>query len=339
MNKIILIVLSMFSGFVAFSQDEPDQWTLFSEVTATWCPKCGTWGWDMFSQSLDEMQGENVFLWKLHYSGDLKNPTADTLARNLKFFAQPQFFINDDNIGVTSGNVDDKVKELDETVDLLNNTFGAFAGVQVDLDFDGVMLDVTASTNFISEINGNYHLGVYLVEDNVIANQAGLSSNANHRFVVRESLNENTFGPLFADGIATEGLEFSQEYTIDLELEDDDDPEDFYVVAIVWNYLESEDQYRVLNLGVSQVEALTSASNDLLSEESFKIYSSNNNIRILPENKETYSVRVYNSIGQELHAITTKGDENIQINNTTENICIVKVEQNGKSISKKIFLK
>ena len=80
-NLILLFTLFIFSQASA-QVVSTKNWTLIHERTASWCPYCGTWGWDMKEQILNKFANENSVFMAVHYSGDLLNPVAEKFGEN-----------------------------------------------------------------------------------------------------------------------------------------------------------------------------------------------------------------------------------------------------------------
>ncbi len=333
MNKFLFSLILSFTALAVQAQDAK-QWSLFSKVTATWCPNCGSWGWAMMEQTQEAIIDKDAFAWTLHYSGDLLNDTAKDLRDNLGGNGQPIFYLNDDNVGALSNNYPSKVTEVSETIDLLSS-LGAFVDVRVTAEYDG-MLNVSVDAEFVEDVTGEYYLGVYLVENNVIANQANQGPTTSHPNVLRKSLYSTSFGPqIVVDPL--EGFIYSDQFTEDLQLGPDDELEDFSVVAIVWN-LNVNEQYRMFNLGVAQASETSSAS-DLELKKKFTISSRDGQIQIITDSNTEYTANVFDLSGKQLYAADKKGDSRITLNNKETNIYLVEIQYEGKRISEKIFLK
>jgi len=333
MNKFLFSLVLCIASLTMQAQDA-QQWSLFSKVTATWCPNCGSWGWAMMEQTQDALVDKNAFTWTIHYSGDLQNPTAQDLRNNLGSNGQPVFYLNDDNIGALSSNYPSKVGEVSETVDLLSS-LGAFVDVQVSATYDD-MLNVEVELEFVEDVMGEYYLGVYLVENNVIANQANQGPMTSHPNVVRRSFFGDTFGPQIAID-PLKGFTISDNFTEDLALGPDDEVEDFSVVAIVWN-LNVNDQYRMFNLGVAQVSE-TSSNTDLELESKFDLSTNGNQIQINTENNIAYTLNVYDLLGKQIHSSALNGISEISVPTNSSSIYLVEILHEGKRMGKKVFLK
>ncbi|MFZ1704034.1 MAG: Omp28-related outer membrane protein [Saprospiraceae bacterium] len=260
MKKVsLLLIFSMIVFSNTHAQEiNKKQWTLFSKTTADWCPNCGTWGWNMNKQLIEKVGDKNSIIWGLHVSGDLTNQTAKDLAANLGVNYHPIFFEGQSNMNVSSGNIPQKLDEAESIVDL-NAILDPFAGIGVTATIDDDnTLEVKAEVEFLSNVEmGNYYLGLYLVEDNVVHFQQSIGSNAVHRYILRRSLLSSTFGDNLTSGEVASGAKFNVETTIP---NIGGNKTNLKVVAIIWNK-STEGKYRFFNGNQVNV-AITSGTND-----------------------------------------------------------------------------
>ncbi len=335
MNKFIFSALFCFAA-LSMGAQSATQWSLFTKVTADWCPRCGTWGWEMMEQTMEELEGKNAFAWTLHYSGGLFNQTAEDLKDNLQTFSQPVFFVNDDDQGVLANNYPSKVTEVVEVVDLLSS-LGSSVAVNVDAQHAGNQLQVEVDVEFVTDVTGEYYLGVYLVEDNVVGFQASIGNDANHPNVLREALTSTSFGPNIVNDPSA-GFRYEESFTHSLPLGQGEDLEDWSVVAIVWN-LNVNDQYRMFNLGVDQASPLTSSISDTELRAKFNISAINNQINIKTDNGNPYGVTVYDLNGKKVFTSTENGSAILPIAANNTQMYLVEIQYEGSRFSEKVFIK
>ncbi len=206
-----------------------EQRLLITKRTASWCPNCGTWGWTLFENLLEDNH-EKAVLIAAHYDGVLATAAGETITDNFGGFYQPRFFVDETDQNANSGNIGSVRNSVRDQVN------AAFAGAVVaNVGFAPVYvngeLKVDAKVKFFQAAQGEYYLGIYLVEDNVTAFQSGIGSNANHMRVFRESFTSGAFGTQILDGSATAGQEFDLSYSLAIG-----SPEglDYDVVGIIW---------------------------------------------------------------------------------------------------------
>ena len=193
MKKFTLIFTMMVAMLSTYAQEiSNEQWTIVTKTSATWCSNCGSWGWDMFNNLIEDNTDKNVILWASHNSGDLDNDASVDINTGWGSFAQPQFYVSSDNFNVTSSNTESARGEINGYIDALLG-FGALAGVGVDATYDGETLSVTGNAEFFADLeDGNYHLAFYLLKDHVIANQSSVGSTADHRYVLSDKRSNRT---------------------------------------------------------------------------------------------------------------------------------------------------
>jgi hypothetical protein len=131
-NLILLFTFFIFSQASA-QVVSTKNWTLIHERTASWCPYCGTWGWDMKEQILNKFANENSVFMAVHYSGDLLNPVAEKFGENFVGAGQPLFYVDGFNIGVNSGNISTKISETQAEIDFKKDvsTIAGFEGFPI----------------------------------------------------------------------------------------------------------------------------------------------------------------------------------------------------------------
>jgi len=263
LRKIYFIALSSFILIGANAQTvSKKQWTMISKTSADWCSNCGSWGWNMHKQLLDKLENKQTILWALHTSGNLTNNTSAAIAANLGAVGHPRFFESLEDMNVNSSNIASKLLEAEAVVEL-NQLIDPFAGIGIDATIkqtgSGRELQVKAKTEFFLPVSqGDYHLGLYLVHDQLIAPQTGQGNNAVHRYLLRRSLFANHFGEPLAKGPIAAGKTFETQATIT------DVPEgNVKVVAVIWNR-RSDGKYLFFNanLVTPQVSSSTQEENN-----------------------------------------------------------------------------
>lgn len=333
MKKHLSILLCVFILQTGFGQE---QWSMFSKVTASWCSNCGSWGWTMFEDGLEAMENRNVLSWTLHYSGDLRNPTAEAIVDNFNANGQPVFYINNDNMFVNSGNINQKIAELEETVDLLN-AFAPFASVEVTAAYDGYKIYGDAQVEYMDDSPGNYYLSHYLIKDHIISPQSNQGSMADHRFVLMDHFGDEVFGDLIASPQANAGDVFDASFNKDLEIADED-VADYYVATVLWNQI-SNGSFRVFNLGVTQVQNLPSNVIDESILDKFKLSLNNKVLNIVPINNESYTVEILSMDGKLIEKQTSNHAISMNLEQINSSVFIARVIADNKQASQRFFIK
>jgi hypothetical protein len=318
---------------------EAQQWTMISKVTATWCSFCGQYGWDMFEGTIEEIDVEqdNVLAWTLHYSGDLQNTAARDITDNFNNFGQPTFFVNNDDINVNQNNVSDKIAEAKETASFLND-LAPLASVDVKADYNGGAFLIEASTEFLADVMGDYFLSVFLVEDNVINFQQSQGSDAVHKYVLRQSLLEDTWGENIVVGEVAAGYTDGVDIEFPKVLSDNEELSDYYIAAVLWNK-DASGTYRVINMNRVQVQELASSTAEPSSDLGFAIHSSEGSIMVEQTAASNYEVQIYSLNGQKVYADKVYGNQKLNLNLEAGSIYLVHLVKDGKISTDKILIK
>lgn len=237
---LMLILLTVVNGLLG-QQVEQTQRSLITKRTATWCPNCGSWGWTFYHDLITENQQTCVFI-AAHYSGALETGVAADLTENFGGNYQPEFFFDQVKYPVTPFTLDTYRPLFKSLADSAYNVAPVancgFAPIYVN-----GAIQVDAKIRFFQPASGEYYFGVYLVEDHVIAYQSGQGNNANHRYVLRASFTNDSFGELLVNGSVAANEEFSKSYSLPIG---DPSGYDYHVVGIIWK--KEGSKYQVVNV-------------------------------------------------------------------------------------------
>ena len=344
MKKFTLIFTLMIAMLSTQAQEiSNQQWTIMTKTSATWCSNCGSWGWNLFKDLIDDNQDKNVIIWSSHNSGDLDNEAATEINAGWGSFGQPQFYVNSDLFSVTSSNAQTRRGEINAYIDDLIG-FGALAGVGVDATYDGTTLNITGKAEFFTDLEaGNYHVGVYLLKDHVIANQASQGSNADHRFVLADKITEDTFGEQIVEGSVESGATFTIEASKEIENVDLENDE---VVIILWN-LRVDGQYAFFNANRNNIsEAGTTATVDISDISDITIRQTNGQIILDVESKNNLGnvqSRLVNVRGQVIQTQNTNlvnGTNQIKYNSSdlTAGTYFIQITVNAEVHTEKVIV-
>jgi len=197
MKKGIFTLLALMAFTVA-SQAQVlvnEQTSLIIKRTATWCPFCGQYGWTFMDYMVEDNDDEAIILGAHFGSSDLTTQTAEDILSNIGGAGQPRFYVGETDQSVSSGNIDVKRTEVQSAVD------AAFASTPIaQMGIDALVAEEGAATgmvsvlvNFNEEVTDTYYLSVLVIEDNVMAVQAGQSGEVPHHKILQTSLG-GTFG-------------------------------------------------------------------------------------------------------------------------------------------------
>lgn len=311
-------------GLISFSvagQSTP----VLSKTTATWCPRCGDWGWSYMQEMKSEFQDETALVLGVHYLGStLENETSIWFAENLGTFGQPQFFVNHERIPVTSGNWEDQVPvALEAKEEAIANTRDVLSISKVDLLNDELEIEVNVST--LSVIDP--YLNVYLYEDKVEANQSGSVTDNIHPNVLRASMSDNHEGiSINSDGF----------FTFKKELDPSWNKDEIGVLVILWKQ-EGDDYTMRATQGVSNIIARSSIE-DQLDQDLYDIKQDGASVQVITSEAGLQSVTLTDMAGRTI--VQDKFEYNIELNNPTISTgqYLLTIENAGKTFTKKLFL-
>ncbi len=292
---LLLAVLFLMQGFA--QQVAQEQRLVITKRTASWCPNCGTWGWTLFKNLLDDNEDKAVLI-AAHYSGVLATAAAEEFTDNFGGFYQPRFFVGAVDQNANSGNIASIRTSVKDQVD------AAFSLTPVaNAGFEPVYrngaIEVDSKVKFFQPAQGEYYLGIYLIENNVVASQSGVGNNANHMKVFRESFTTSTWGKQIVSGSVNASAEYDLSYSLAIG-----DPEgyDYEVVGIIWK--KENDKYLPVNAwSTDEINTNTTAVKEPAGLLSFavapNVTSSVANVQIqLAENRQDASIDVFDVNGK-----------------------------------------
>lgn len=215
MKNILTFLLVLFISTVAVAQ-QPVQRSLITKRTATWCVNCGTWGWNFF-EGLAEDNKEKAVLIRAHYSGDLQNNYSKELTENFGSVGQPNFFVGENRVNATSSNYPTQREEVKNMVDVAHAQMPIANTMIAEGDTQNSTITMTARTKFFQAAEGNFHLSVLLIEDNVMNKQSGQGGTVAHDGILRSAATANVFGESIASGTIASGTEIMTPFEINID--------------------------------------------------------------------------------------------------------------------------
>jgi len=92
-QKITISIAFLLLTLSGYSQEAPQtQSALVTKISATWCPPCGGWGWDLFHDLVVDNEAKATLL-AVHHSGNLLTPTSGALADNFMISGQTMMLL------------------------------------------------------------------------------------------------------------------------------------------------------------------------------------------------------------------------------------------------------
>lgn len=329
MRLIIIFAFLVFS-ISAQSQDYSKS-PIVSKVTATWCPNCGSWGWDYMEALKEEFEDGTALLLGVHHSGNLENPVSDWLSKNLKNSYQPQFFVNNQQLSVGSGNWPSKVEEMRNRVDAVRNEMANSA-----FNFNNAFvngnneIEVSLNVEPLNKSEGDYYIGIYIYENNVIESQSQQGANAMHPNVLRDVMSDNFWGDSFMMGTTN----ISKSYSLDNV---DWNQDNLGVVAIMWEKV--GDDYVVDNTRFTNSLDLLSSTNDDLEITDLTILTYPDRMNIQSLSGVKYQINILDNSGKMIFQDQFSGSFEKEFSNIPTGLYHLLVyNQNGKT-QKTFFIK
>lgn len=322
---------------IAFALSAQSQNTaVFSKVTATWCPNCGTWGWD-FMEEMKGMYngGDDALILGVHHSGNLRNEVSSWWSDNLKPVGQPQFFVNNTNTKAGSSNWSSKLTEIGTMI----NDFGASGNAPTSFVNAYINSNGEIETNIINQpietSTNDQYFNIYLFENNVEDIQSGQSGTVMHPNVLRASIFDSNEGQLIPAGSisVTAPIELNYTYALDPNW----NPDNVGLLAIMWEDVDGTFQLKsataVKNIGrLSNVES--SLDGDL-----FSIKTETSAISIAANNNSNYNYSLADMSGKTV----VNGEFSQNVSFSTEQfpngIYILNIQEGDKYFTQKVFIR
>lgn len=304
MKKLIFLLFIAFSITNLSAQEisvSPTQKVLMTKKTASWCPPCGSWGWDVFETLLDEAN-ENTIVLAAHYSTSndvLTTPTGTALVNNLQqTFSRPAFLVNNDLKAGSSNGALSKIREAIDEAATVEPT--AQTGIQATYAPGSRTIDIATRTQFFTDTEGEYQLGVYVVKKSMISYQASIGNDADHKSVLRDAITEDIFGePITAGNIA---LNTSVNKQFSFDLTDDDELDNIQILTLIWK--KAEENYTLVNANLTSDinEAVVNHLDETTLQQGFAItpnvIQDVATIQLNLTEKATADLSIFNSNGQ-----------------------------------------
>lgn len=342
-NLFLLITVMLTVQTLTSAQDVNEKsWTLIHERFATWCPYCGTWGWDLKDQMLQEFENDNVIYMSVDYSGDLTNPTAKTYDENFGGSGQPLFYVDGVNINASSSNGATKVLETRWEVDYKKDELPfASVGIEAILDESSQSINANGTVKFLQDAEGgDYYFGMYLLED-VLYAQAGRTGISLHKNLLRASFLPEVFNNHLIYGKVDKGTEFKLSGTL---YDTKTAKENYHVLGVIWT--KNGNKYLYHNAFIVPVKSTTSTIDKNDDTGSFTVYQaeSGNIVVTLDKNMNVGSsseVLLSDMSGKVIKRLTSRdvSSGSIQIKaNYTPGVHVVTFNNGKQTTSKKIML-
>jgi hypothetical protein len=307
-----------------------------TKVTASWCPFCGTWGWDFYEEIKNRYNNDNrAVLLGVHHSGDLRNNTSSWFAKNLKFFYQPEFFVNNAELDVSSSTWMNKFDKLEEEIDAASKkqTNSQFSFVNAFIDDNN---ELVCNINFqpMNTVSNDHYLAVYIFENNVENNQAsrGLSMHPN---VLRDVMSNNAFGDLYISAgessvAENQIMEFKKPKNINWN------GNNVGLLAIMWKKV--GDDYIVDSSKAIYNIGLLSATNDIEENIAVKVKTLSQSVEISIDDDASYNLNLIDLNGMIVYSNKIVRNINIATKDLPTGIYAIQVFSGTKVYTQQVFI-
>lgn len=328
--RILLCTLVLFTSMLHVSAQQKG--VIVSKVTATWCPNCGSWGWNYF-EALRDIYTSNpdVCLIGVHHSGDLLNPTSNWFSGNLDNFYQPEFYVNNEQIDVLSFNWNQKVAELEERVSAyqMESSFVNFDFIKAYTESGEIICKLAFGPT--NKSDGDYYFGVYVFENNV-ANFQSSRGMEMHPNVLRDVMSDNFYGDLYVGANQSAGSR-ELEFLMDIDPEWDED--ELGLVAIMWR--EDNGRYILQNARAIYNLSLLSSQEEIQADMITVSYLPNG-IRLQSNLEEKTEYQLFSPAGQLLEASALTGQYIINTEAYPAGLYVLHLRNGNRVLTKQLAI-
>lgn len=345
MKKRLPIILALFFVVTTiFAQRIPPNKPVIFKATSTECNICGLKAWDELKDAIDLHENDAVIM-ATHplVESQLHTTTSTALIENTPlFFGTPSFFINNQSLPFQWLGEARLMLEAFQERQVVAHPF-------IDYIIEGQELKVQVKTQFFRRTNRPHYVGVYVLEDELVAYQNNRGPEELHSKIVRTHIGENTFGTLLSEEEIVVNQEFITNYTLTL------DPEwlteNIELAVIIWE--KRGERYEVVNSNTAFEPTALSTSINVLEANHINlsiqptIITNSAAIQLdLPIALEDLNLQVVNSLGQAVKNIfsgnLTKGVHSFVLNRNdyaTGGLYFLVAEKNGDRLVEKMIIK
>lgn len=238
MRFFTLLVLFAAIAFNLHAQTVPTKkMAVYMKETATWCEPCGTWGWQLNSDILSRPVSQPFVTAKMHTSRSSALHSPDALTMNAYMSSAsgvPAFYVNMNNEtaysstgGIFTGTTRTNVWSVIDN--FATQDADIATGFTTTISADKTNITINTSTLTFNDVDGDYYLGVYVLEDDVFEIQRGFTSGATHNKVFREAITP-VMGEQVTGGMTPAGTQLDLSYGYQVPAEYEADKLQFFVI-------------------------------------------------------------------------------------------------------------
>lgn len=234
----------------------------------------------------------------------------------------PVFFPS--NTGDTYARIDDRTAVL------------TFVSVNINGTLNGTSLELDVTGDFVNDIAGTLNLVVYVIEDGIIANQAGATADYTHNNVMRDALSATWGDDLGVT--ATDGNTYSKHYSYTLD--GSWDTSKMSVVAFIAKSSTDVNQREVFNaekVVLSQLTPLAISDDEIT--RNIKIYPTLTNSFVTVENAEGFDLSIFDMLGREIFKKQSLLiSDKVNVSNLNKGTYFITLTSQNAQLTKKIII-
>lgn len=338
-----MLFLCLLMGSVLYGQVVPtNRMPLITKITATWCNPCGTWGWSLNEEIMDNNPDALTICLHPSSTSQLYDPCAATM---YSVFAPassgtPSWYVDgvrktvySQSGGIYTTQTKNAVKAHIDSVML----YDATAGTGFSWSWNGNAINIQAKTQFFNSETGDIYLGVYFIEDDIVKYQNGIGNNAVHHPTLRTNVSAELGDALF-NGTILQGQQFNTNYNFIVP--SDWQKHKLRLMAILWKK-NANNEYTILNTSVSDFLAQATSVNKIFTDN-YSVYPNpvpNKTFTISPCNQ--CSFQIYDLLGKSIPYKVSY--QNLQAtvflsNDMAPGVYILQMQRGNKTTSQKIIV-
>lgn len=359
MKKTVFLSV-LFAGFCLRSDAQVPKKvakSLVHKVSATWCPPCGTWGWDLFNEIIAATKDKALFISPFpdNSSGWNTNAfyssTAVTFEKQLAVTGYPSFGANminntDPNSSAAGGVKTTGVKnDIIKAVDAFALTTPVASSANA-MKISGKDISVEARVEFWSAASGEYYLAAYMIEDKALNAQNGQTTatgTTEHHDVLRGSMSTSAWGEMIGKGSIAAGTKYSKTFTFTVT-DTKWDLKKFKIYTVLWKNTGSG--YEFVNVSenetataipaISGVDDLQLYPNPALGVDASMVLQAQRDMRFNLVITDINGRALYT---QQLTAVTGRNEFSLPVAQLPSGIYQVHLNADGNSVTRQLTVR
>lgn len=209
-----------------FSAHAQAQVPFMLKETGELCGPCGSWGWTAWEGVINNLKGKALlfsqystfFVSNSHFKNqelDPANSVMETFRANFPLStAKPSWYMNGDFYQYN----DYSGAQADALVSIATPPADVNVSAAYRIKWEGDKITVDAQAKLYKNLNGNYYMGVYLIEDKAKGTQQGhalgSSVEVEHHVVMRGSVEGGVWGKEIISSSADAGATINMSYSV-----------------------------------------------------------------------------------------------------------------------------